>query len=119
MATGAPARRDKQIVRVLTLLRTLKEGGRPSIHTLAARFHTRRETIYRDLVEAIVARRRCFARYQAPGAPAPRRSRRPPGRRGPVSIGALRSGPPTPLIAPRVSRRDPSCICVRIRVHFL
>jgi predicted DNA-binding transcriptional regulator YafY len=27
----------------------LKEGGRPSIHDLAARFHTRRETIYRDL----------------------------------------------------------------------
>ena len=49
MATEAPARRDKQIVRVLTLLRTLKEGGRPSVHTLAARFHTRRETIYRDL----------------------------------------------------------------------
>jgi len=49
MATEAPARRDRQIVRVLTLLRTLKEGGRPSVHTLAARFHTRRETIYRDL----------------------------------------------------------------------
>jgi predicted DNA-binding transcriptional regulator YafY len=49
MATGIPARRDKQIIRVLTLLRTLKEGGRPTVHTLAARFHTRRETIYRDL----------------------------------------------------------------------
>jgi predicted DNA-binding transcriptional regulator YafY len=49
MPTGAPARRDKQIVRVLTLLRTLKEGGRPTVHTLAAQFHTRRETIYRDL----------------------------------------------------------------------
>jgi predicted DNA-binding transcriptional regulator YafY len=49
MAADAPARRDKQIVRVLTLLRTLKEGGRPTVHTLAARFHTRRETIYRDL----------------------------------------------------------------------
>ena len=34
---------------MLTLLRTLKEGGRPTVHTLAARFHTRRETIYRDL----------------------------------------------------------------------
>jgi len=49
MTTGIPARRDKQIIRVLTLLRTLKEGGRPTVHTLAARFHTRRETIYRDL----------------------------------------------------------------------
>jgi predicted DNA-binding transcriptional regulator YafY len=43
------ARRDRQVVRLLTLLRTLKEGGRPSIYELAARFHTRRETIYRDL----------------------------------------------------------------------
>jgi predicted DNA-binding transcriptional regulator YafY len=43
------ARRDRQVVRLLTLLKLLKEGGRPSIHDLAARFHTRRETIYRDL----------------------------------------------------------------------
>jgi predicted DNA-binding transcriptional regulator YafY len=43
------ARRDRQVVRLLTLLRILKEGGRPSVHDLAARFHTRRETIYRDL----------------------------------------------------------------------
>jgi predicted DNA-binding transcriptional regulator YafY len=43
------ARRDRQVVRLLTLLRMLKEGGRPSVHDLAARFHTRRETIYRDL----------------------------------------------------------------------
>ncbi len=43
------ARRDRQVVRLLTLLRILKEGGRPSVHDLAARFHARRETIYRDL----------------------------------------------------------------------
>jgi predicted DNA-binding transcriptional regulator YafY len=49
MATSAAPRRDRQVVRLLTLLRTLKEGGRPSVHDLAARFHTRRETIYRDL----------------------------------------------------------------------
>jgi len=36
-------------VRILGLLGTLLEGGRPSVHQLAARFHTRRETIYRDL----------------------------------------------------------------------
>jgi predicted DNA-binding transcriptional regulator YafY len=49
MGSAASARRDRQVVRLLTLLRTLKEGGRPSIYELAARFHTRRETIYRDL----------------------------------------------------------------------
>ena len=36
-------------MRILGLLGTLLEGGRPSVHQLAARFHTRRETIYRDL----------------------------------------------------------------------
>lgn len=49
MATGKLARRERQIVRVLTLLRLLREGGRPTIHDLAARFQTTRETIYRDL----------------------------------------------------------------------
>jgi len=49
MGTPLAARRDRQVVRLLTLLRILKEGGRPSIYELAARFHTRRETIYRDL----------------------------------------------------------------------
>jgi predicted DNA-binding transcriptional regulator YafY len=42
-------RRDRQIVRVLAILRLLLDGGRPSVRELAARFKTRRETIYRDL----------------------------------------------------------------------
>src|SRR5689334_20359744 len=48
-------RRDRQVVRVLGLLKTLAEGGHCSVHQLAARFKTRRETIYRDLhtLEAI------------------------------------------------------------------
>lgn len=48
-------RRDRQVVRVLGLLKTLTEGGHPTVHQLAARFKTRRETIYRDLhtLEAI------------------------------------------------------------------
>jgi proteasome accessory factor B len=37
------------VVRILGILRILLEGGRPTVHQLAARFHTRRETIYRDL----------------------------------------------------------------------
>ncbi len=49
MGTPLAARRDRQVVRLLTLLKILKEAGRPSIYELAARFHTRRETIYRDL----------------------------------------------------------------------
>ncbi len=52
----APARRrDRQAVRVLGLLKTLADGGSPTVHKLAARFKTRRETIYRDLrtLEAI------------------------------------------------------------------
>ena len=49
MPTRPAARRDRQIVRLLGLLKTLGEGGRPSVHQLAARFKTRRETIYRDL----------------------------------------------------------------------
>jgi predicted DNA-binding transcriptional regulator YafY len=34
---------------MLGILKTLLEGGRPSVHQLADRFKTRRETIYRDL----------------------------------------------------------------------
>lgn len=49
MGSTASGRRDRQVVRLLTLLRILKEGGRPSIYELAARFHIRRETVYRDL----------------------------------------------------------------------
>jgi predicted DNA-binding transcriptional regulator YafY len=49
MATVSAPRRDRQVVRLLTLLRMLKDGGHPSVHDLAARFHARRETIYRDL----------------------------------------------------------------------
>jgi predicted DNA-binding transcriptional regulator YafY len=49
MGGVSAARRDRQVVRLLTLLRILKEGGRSSVYELAARFHTRRETIYRDL----------------------------------------------------------------------
>jgi predicted DNA-binding transcriptional regulator YafY len=49
MEGGLTTRRDRQVVRLLTLLRILKDGGRPSVYELAARFHTRRETIYRDL----------------------------------------------------------------------
>jgi predicted DNA-binding transcriptional regulator YafY len=44
MPTAKAVRRDRQIVRVLALL---NEGGHPTIRQLAARFHTRRETIYR------------------------------------------------------------------------
>jgi len=42
-------RRDRQIVRVLWLLRALGEGSQVSVTELARRFGTRRETIYRDL----------------------------------------------------------------------
>lgn len=49
MTAGPSIRRDRQVVRILGLLKTLLEGGRPSVHELAARFKTRRETIYRDL----------------------------------------------------------------------
>lgn len=54
MAISSP-RRDRQVVRVLGLLKTLTEGGHPTIYQLAARFKTRRETIYRDIhtLEAI------------------------------------------------------------------
>ena len=40
---------------MLGLLKALSEGGQPTVHELAARFKTRRETIYRDFhtLEAI------------------------------------------------------------------
>lgn len=44
-----PSRRERQIVRVLALLRVLGQGRAPTVHELAAEFRTRRETIYRDL----------------------------------------------------------------------
>jgi predicted DNA-binding transcriptional regulator YafY len=44
-----PNRRERQIVRILALLRVLGQGRRPTVHELAAEFRTRRETIYRDL----------------------------------------------------------------------
>jgi hypothetical protein len=37
------------MARLLVLARILLAEGRPTVHELAARFHTRRETIYRDL----------------------------------------------------------------------
>ena len=48
MATESK-RRDRQVVRILGILDALLQGGRPSVHDLARRFRTRRETIYRDL----------------------------------------------------------------------
>src|ERR1700751_1653520 len=45
----SPTRHERQIVRVLALLRGLGQGRRPTVHELAAEFRTRRETIYRDL----------------------------------------------------------------------
>ncbi len=44
-----PKRRERQIVRCLTLLRELVQGRALTIQQLAAKFHTRRESIYRDL----------------------------------------------------------------------
>jgi predicted DNA-binding transcriptional regulator YafY len=44
-----PSRRDRQVVRILGILKLLGEGARPHVTELAARFKTRRETIYRDL----------------------------------------------------------------------
>jgi len=43
------SRRERQIVRVLGLLGILLDKGTPTVRELAARFNTRRETIYRDL----------------------------------------------------------------------
>lgn len=47
--SGTHQRRDRQIVRVLTILRLLLQDARLTVYQLAARFRTRRETIYRDL----------------------------------------------------------------------
>jgi predicted DNA-binding transcriptional regulator YafY len=47
--SGKNVRRDRQIVRVLWLLKALGEGTQVSVSELARRFGTRRETIYRDL----------------------------------------------------------------------
>lgn len=49
MTQAAPTRRSRQVVRIIGLVKLLAEGGRPSVYQLAARFKTRRETIYRDL----------------------------------------------------------------------
>lgn len=49
MTPRASKRRDAQMVRILAELGILLEGGSPTVHELAARFHTTRETIYRDL----------------------------------------------------------------------
>lgn len=42
-------RRDRQAVRLLSIFLLLLQGSRLTVHELAARFNTRRETIYRDL----------------------------------------------------------------------
>lgn len=47
MAEGR--RRDRQAVRLLSIFLLLLQGARPTVQELAARFKTRRETIYRDL----------------------------------------------------------------------
>jgi proteasome accessory factor B len=49
MTVVACKRRDRQVVRILGILGALLEGGQPSIHQLASRYGTRRETIYRDI----------------------------------------------------------------------
>jgi len=48
-ADSGPTRRERQIVRILMLLKVLGQQTSVSIQELAAQFHTRRETIYRDL----------------------------------------------------------------------
>jgi predicted DNA-binding transcriptional regulator YafY len=49
MSKAPSVRRDRQVVRILGLLKLLIEGGRPTIYELAARYKVRRETIYQDL----------------------------------------------------------------------
>jgi predicted DNA-binding transcriptional regulator YafY len=49
MANTPSKRRDRQVVRILGILGALLEGGQPTVHSLASRFGTRRETVYRDL----------------------------------------------------------------------
>src|SRR2546425_8177830 len=48
-AMSGERRRDRQAVRLLSIFLLLLQGGRLTVHELAARFKTRRETIYRDL----------------------------------------------------------------------
>ena len=42
-------RRSRQVIRLLGLLKALQDGERLHVEQLAARFHVRRETVYRDL----------------------------------------------------------------------
>jgi predicted DNA-binding transcriptional regulator YafY len=49
MAIKPSNRRDRQVVRILGILGALLEGSQTTVKQLAARFGTRRETIYRDL----------------------------------------------------------------------
>ena len=49
VALKPSSRRDRQVVRILGILGALLEGSRTTVRQLAARFGTRRETIYRDL----------------------------------------------------------------------
>lgn len=49
MADTPSKRRDRQVVRILGILSALLEDGQPTVHSLASRFGTRRETVYRDL----------------------------------------------------------------------
>ena len=42
-------RRDRQVIRLLGLLKALQQGEHPHVAQLAGRFHVRRETIYRDI----------------------------------------------------------------------
>jgi predicted DNA-binding transcriptional regulator YafY len=49
MVASKSKRRDRQVVRILGILGTLLEGSRVSIQDLAAKYGTRRETIYRDI----------------------------------------------------------------------
>lgn len=46
---GEGRRRDRQAVRLLSIFLLLLQGARLTVQELAARFKTRRETIYRDL----------------------------------------------------------------------
>jgi predicted DNA-binding transcriptional regulator YafY len=49
MPADASPRRDRQVVRMLGILKTLTEGGRVTLTGLAARFRTTRQSLYRDL----------------------------------------------------------------------
>ena len=49
MVENSLPRRERQMVRIIALVRILMDGGSQTVYQLAARFRTRRETIYRDL----------------------------------------------------------------------